>query len=64
MLLKRLGRQPPKPGPDASPEDEGEEIDSAEGMSTAGLDEDEVVTPEKMEKPKGDDGGQRQEGAA
>lgn len=63
VLLKRLGKAPPAPGPDVSPEDEGEEIEGG-GMSTAGLDEDEVVTPEKMEKPKDEDGDERREGAA
>ncbi len=63
VLLKRLGKQPATPDDDASPEDEGDEIEGGGGLSSAGLDEDEVVTPEQMEKPKGD-GDERREGAA
>ncbi len=64
VLTKRLGKAPAKSPSDAEGEDEGEDIERSGGLSTAGLDADEVVTPEQMEKPKDDGGGERREGAA
>lgn len=64
VLLKRLGRPAPAPKADEPAEDEGEQVEGAEGMSAAGLDEDEIVTAERMEKPREGEAGDRREGAA
>lgn len=59
-LVKEEGKAPESGAPEGEEGGAGDE----EGLSTAGLDEDEVVTPEEMEKPKEDADAPRKEGAA